>query len=158
MIIKKTKTKTKNPVRLAALRAATTHAATAALCPAKQRCPGQVVPPSPSRPPATTTAAAAARDTAAAGGGAAGSAGGAAAQPHQAALMLLLLLLLLLVLLPLLVEVRLGVLEVLLVLEMLDLLLTVAACHGHYHGSCSGLGWTAAVTASPGRPHPSAAS
>ncbi|CAI7875700.1 unnamed protein product [Closterium sp. NIES-53] len=111
MIIKKTKTKTKNPVRLAALRAATTHAATAALCPAKQRCPGQVVPPSPSRPPATTTAAAAARDTAAAGGGAAGSAGGAAAQPHQAALMLLLLLLLLLVLLPLLVEVRLGVLE-----------------------------------------------
>ncbi|CAI7888423.1 unnamed protein product [Closterium sp. NIES-54] len=111
MIIKKTKTKTKNPARLAALRAATTHAATAALCPAKQRCPGQVAPPSPSRPPATTTAAAAARATAAAGGGAAGSAGGAAAQPHQAALMLLLLLLLLLVLLPLLVEVRLGVLE-----------------------------------------------
>ncbi|CAI7902399.1 unnamed protein product [Closterium sp. NIES-53] len=71
----------------------------------------------PSRPPATT-AAAAARATAAAGGGAAGSAGGVAAQPHRAAL-LLLLLLLLLVLLPLLVEVRLGVLEV------LDLLMTL---------------------------------
>ncbi|CAI7788182.1 unnamed protein product, partial [Closterium sp. NIES-53] len=64
-------------------------------------------PPSPSRPPATTAAADAARATAAAGGGAAGSAGGSAAQPHRAAL-LLLLLLLLLVLLPLLVEVRLG--------------------------------------------------
>ncbi|CAI7933331.1 unnamed protein product [Closterium sp. NIES-54] len=68
-----------------------------------QRCPGQATPPSPSRPPATTSAAAA-------GGGAAGSARGAAA--------LLLLLLLLLVLLPLLVEVWLGVLEVLLVLEL----------------------------------------
>ncbi|CAI7839858.1 unnamed protein product, partial [Closterium sp. NIES-53] len=56
----------------------------------------QATPPSPSRPPATTSAAAA-------GGGAAGSARGAAA--------LLLLLLLLLVLLPLLVEVWLGVLE-----------------------------------------------
>ncbi|CAI7860799.1 unnamed protein product, partial [Closterium sp. NIES-54] len=75
----------------------------------------RAAPRSPSRPPATT-AAATARATAAAGGVAAGSAGGAAAQPHRAAL-LLLLLLLLLVLLPLLVEVRLGVLEVLLVLE-----------------------------------------
>ncbi|CAI7734786.1 unnamed protein product [Closterium sp. NIES-54] len=65
---------------------------------------------------AATTATAVARATAAAGGGAAGSAGGAAAQPHRAAL-LLLLLMLLLVLLALLVEVRLRVLEVLLVLE-----------------------------------------
>ncbi|CAI7890022.1 unnamed protein product [Closterium sp. NIES-54] len=32
-------------------------------------------------------------------------------------------------------EVRLGVLEV---LEVLDLLLTVTACHGHYHDSCIG--------------------
>ncbi|CAI7887128.1 unnamed protein product [Closterium sp. NIES-54] len=81
------------------------------------RCPGRVAPPSPSHPPATTAAAAAARATAAAGGGAAGSAGGATAQPHRAALLLLLLLLLLIVLLLLLVEVWLGVLEVLLVLE-----------------------------------------
>ncbi|CAI7860523.1 unnamed protein product [Closterium sp. NIES-53] len=78
---------------------------------ALQPCDHQrrAAPPSPSRPPATTTVVAA-RATIAASGGAAGSAGGAAAQPHQAAL-LLLLLLLLLVLLPLLVEVRLGVLE-----------------------------------------------
>ncbi|CAI7929046.1 unnamed protein product, partial [Closterium sp. NIES-54] len=136
------------------MRAAAAHAATAALCPAEQRCPGRAAPPSPSRPPTTTAAAHA---TTAAGGGAVASAGGAAAQPHQAAL-LLLLLLLLLVLQMLLVEVRLGVLEVLLVPEELDLLLTVTACHGHYHGSCSNQGWTAAVTASPGRPHPSAAS
>ncbi|CAI7877937.1 unnamed protein product [Closterium sp. NIES-53] len=63
-------------------------------------------------------------------------------QPHRAALLLLLLLLLLLV------EVLLGVLGALLVLgvlevrlgvlEVLDLLLTITACHGHYHGSCSG--------------------
>ncbi|CAI7777664.1 unnamed protein product [Closterium sp. NIES-53] len=59
-------------------RAAAAHAATAALCPAEQRCPGRAAPPSPSRPPATT-AAAATRATVAAGGGAAGSAGGAAA-------------------------------------------------------------------------------
>ncbi|CAI7791113.1 unnamed protein product [Closterium sp. NIES-53] len=121
---------------------------------AEPRCPARAALPNPSRP-------AAARATAAAGGGAAGSAGGAAA-------LLLLLLLLLLVLLLLVVEVLLGVLEVLLVLEVLevrmgvlevlDLLLTVTACHGHYHGCCSGQGWTAAVTASPGRPHPSAAS
>ncbi|CAI7924126.1 unnamed protein product [Closterium sp. NIES-53] len=73
---------------------------------------GRAVPPSPSRPRATTaaTTAAATRASAAASGGAAGSAGGAAAQPHRAAL-LLLLLLLLLVLLPLLVEVRLGLCE-----------------------------------------------
>ncbi|CAI7804898.1 unnamed protein product [Closterium sp. NIES-53] len=93
------------------MRAAAAHAATAALCPAEQRCPGRVAPPSPSHPPATTAAAAAARATAAAGGGAAGSAGGATAQPHRAALLLLLLLLLLIVLLLLLVEVWLGVLE-----------------------------------------------
>ncbi|CAI7757806.1 unnamed protein product [Closterium sp. NIES-54] len=96
-------------------RAAATHAATAALCPAEQRCPGRAAPPSPSRPPATT-AAAAVHATAAGGGGAAGSAGGAAARPHRATV-LLLLLLLLLVLLPLVVEVRLGELDVLLVLE-----------------------------------------
>ncbi|CAI7845975.1 unnamed protein product [Closterium sp. NIES-54] len=103
-------------LRWRTLRAAAAHAATAALCFAEQRCPAGAALPSPSRPPATT-AAAAARATAAAGGGAAGSAGGASAQPHRAALLLILLLLLLLVLLPLLVEVRLGVLEVLLVLE-----------------------------------------
>ncbi|CAI7861814.1 unnamed protein product [Closterium sp. NIES-53] len=102
-------------MRPAAQRAAATHAATAALCPAEQRCPGRAAPPSPSRPPATT-AAAAVHATAAGGGGAAGSAGGAAARPHRATV-LLLLLLLLLVLLPLVVEVRLGELDVLLVLE-----------------------------------------
>ncbi|CAI7847852.1 unnamed protein product, partial [Closterium sp. NIES-53] len=80
--------------RPAAWRAAAAHAATTALCPAEQRCPGRAAPPSPSRPPATTaaaaaarataaaaaraTAAAAARATATAGRGAAGSTGGAA--------------------------------------------------------------------------------
>ncbi|CAI7865992.1 unnamed protein product [Closterium sp. NIES-54] len=87
--------------------------------PAEQRCPYRVAPPSLSRPPATTAAAAtAARATTAAGGGAAGSAGGAAAQPHRAAL-LLLVVLLLLVLLPLQVEVRVGVMEVMPMLEQL---------------------------------------
>ncbi|CAI7733981.1 unnamed protein product [Closterium sp. NIES-53] len=92
--------------RPAAQRAAAAHGATAAMCPAEQRCPGRAAPPRPSRPPASN-AAAAARATAAAGGGAAGSAEGAAAQPHRGALLLLLLLLLLV--LPLLLEeVRLG--------------------------------------------------
>ncbi|CAI7774130.1 unnamed protein product [Closterium sp. NIES-54] len=72
--------------RPAPQRAAAAHAATTALCPAEQRCPGRAAPPSPSRPPATTAAAAAVRATGAAGsaagaggaGGSTGSAGGAA--------------------------------------------------------------------------------
>ncbi|CAI7868949.1 unnamed protein product [Closterium sp. NIES-53] len=78
--------KIKKPARPAPQRAAAAHAATTALCPAEQRCPGRAAPPSPSRPPATTAAAAAVRATGAAGsaagaggaGGSTGSAGGAA--------------------------------------------------------------------------------
>ncbi|CAI7801643.1 unnamed protein product, partial [Closterium sp. NIES-54] len=70
-------TKALQPSRPAAQHTAAAHAATAALCPAEQRCPGRAAPPSPSRPP-DTTAAAAARATAATGGGAAGSTRGAA--------------------------------------------------------------------------------